>query len=67
MPLAPLSWWNATRRRASYRQRLRLWALWLEWYATRLALDVSGLTAAGVVVLDVTIGLFLVSITGSIS
>jgi hypothetical protein len=43
------------------------WALWLEWYATRLALDVSGLAAAGVVVLDMTIGLFLVSITGSIS
>ncbi len=42
------------------------WALWLEWYATRVALDITGLAAAGVVALDVAIGLFLVSITGSI-
>jgi len=41
------------------------WALWLEWYATRLTLDLSGLTAAALVGLDVALGLFVVGFTGS--
>lgn len=32
------------------------WALWLEWYATRLALGVNGLQAAGIVALDEALG-----------
>lgn len=32
------------------------WALWLEWYAARLSLQVSGPVAAGFVALDVAIG-----------
>ncbi len=39
------------------------WALWLEWFATRLALDIPGLPAAGLVALDVMIGLVLVIVT----
>jgi hypothetical protein len=35
------------------------WALWVEWYATRLALDVGRLQAAGMVLLDLAIGLGL--------
>lgn len=31
------------------------WAIWLEWYAIRLSLEVGGLTAAGLVVLDILI------------
>ena len=38
------------------------WALWLEWYSTRLALDVGGLTAAGLVLLDESLGLILAAI-----
>jgi hypothetical protein len=38
------------------------WALWLEWYATRLAFGVGGLTAAGLVLLDQSIGVFLASL-----
>ncbi len=45
------------------------WALWLEWYATRLALGVGTATAGGLVVLDQLIGILLataaVSIGGS--
>jgi hypothetical protein len=33
------------------------WALWLEWYATRLTLDVPGLIAAAVMAPDVLLGL----------
>lgn len=40
------------------------WALWLEWFATRLALDVSGPTAAGLVALDLALGLFLSALSG---
>lgn len=36
------------------------WALWLEWFAARLALDIAPLTAAGLVAIDVLIGLLLV-------
>jgi hypothetical protein len=35
------------------------WALWLEWFATRLTLAVPGMVAAAVVVLDVSIGVLL--------
>jgi len=42
------------------------WALWLEWYATRVALDVGGVTAGGLVLLDETIGLFLAAIAVSL-
>lgn len=40
------------------------WALWLEWFVTRVALDISGLQAAGLVLLDVLIGAVLAVITG---
>jgi len=40
------------------------WALWLEWFATRLALDVTALTAAALVGADLLIGLFLAGISG---
>jgi hypothetical protein len=33
------------------------WALWLEWFATRAALAISGWPAAGLVALDLAIGL----------
>jgi hypothetical protein len=38
------------------------WALWLEWYATRLAFAVGGATAAWLVLLDQSIGIFLASL-----
>ncbi len=38
------------------------WALWLEWYATRLALGVGVMTAVWLVVLDQSIGIFLASL-----
>lgn len=38
------------------------WALWLEWYATRLAFGVTALTAAGLVVLDQLIGILLAAV-----
>jgi hypothetical protein len=38
------------------------WALWLEWYATRLALGVGSLTAASFVVLDQSLGIMLASL-----
>jgi hypothetical protein len=41
------------------------WALWLEWYATRLALAIPGGQAAALVVLDFAIGVFLLGITGT--
>ena len=41
------------------------WALWLEWSAARLALEVPGLTAAGLVAMDVCLGLFLVGLTAT--
>jgi hypothetical protein len=41
------------------------WALWLEWYATRLALEISALAAVGLVVIDVAIGLLVASMTGT--
>lgn len=38
------------------------WALWLEWFATRLGLDVSASAAAWLVVLDQTIGIALAAL-----
>jgi hypothetical protein len=40
------------------------WALWLEWFATRLTLDVPPITAAGVVLLDLSLGLLLAAAAG---
>ncbi|MEO9189961.1 MAG: hypothetical protein ABI224_08150 [Acetobacteraceae bacterium] len=40
------------------------WALWLEWFATRIALDVPGVAAAGLVGLDLSIGLLLSALAG---
>ena len=38
------------------------WALWIEWYATRVALGVGGLPAAGLVVLDEAMGFGLLAV-----
>ena len=38
------------------------WALWLEWYATRLAFGVRPLQAASLVMLDQSIGILLASL-----
>jgi hypothetical protein len=43
------------------------WALWLEWYATRLVFGVSPLTAALFVLLDQSIGIMLASLALLIS
>lgn len=43
------------------------WALWLEWYATRLAFGVGPLAATGLVLLDQSIGIVLASIAMLIS
>jgi hypothetical protein len=43
------------------------WALWLEWYVTRLALDLTWVAAVGLVVLDLAIGIALVGVTGAIT
>jgi hypothetical protein len=43
------------------------WALWLEWYAIRLALGVGALTAVGLVLLDQSIGIMLASVAMLIS
>ena len=40
------------------------WALWLEWFATRTSLAVSGWAAAGLVALDLVIGLVVDGVTG---
>ncbi len=38
------------------------WALWIEWYATRVALGVGGWRAAGLVLLDEALGLTLLAV-----
>lgn len=38
------------------------WALWIEWYATRLALGVGGLPAVGLVLLDEALGFALLAV-----
>jgi hypothetical protein len=39
------------------------WAVWFEWFATRLALEITGAQAAAMVALDVLIGLFLAGLS----
>jgi hypothetical protein len=39
------------------------WALWLEWFTTALALSLPGVTAAGLVLLDLAIGLAVSGMT----
>jgi len=43
------------------------WALWLEWYATRLSLGIDGFSALGLVVLDQAIGIILGAMAISLS
>ena len=43
------------------------WALWLEWYATRLALDVTRLQAVGLVLLDEALGFAVLAIIQSLT
>ncbi len=43
------------------------WALWLEWYATRLALGVGPLIATSLVLLDASIGILLLSVAEALS
>ena len=43
------------------------WAIWLEWYAIGLALDVGRLAAATLVALDLGIGIGLSAITAALS
>ena len=38
------------------------WALWIEWYATRIALGVGGLPAAALVLLDEVLGFALLAL-----
>jgi hypothetical protein len=42
------------------------WALWLEWFAFRLTLGIGAVPAAGLVALDVAIGIVLSGITQSL-
>ena len=42
------------------------WALWLEWYATRLALGVNGVQAVGLVLLDEALGFAVLAIIQSL-
>jgi hypothetical protein len=41
------------------------WALWLEWYATWLALDLTRAQAAALVAADFALGVFLLGLTGA--
>ena len=43
------------------------WALWIEWYAIRLTLVVSGVTAAGFVAVDAMVGLMAMLLAGSVT
>ncbi|MDE2574255.1 MAG: hypothetical protein KGL55_02990 [Rhodospirillales bacterium] len=42
------------------------WALWLEWFAARVMLDVPTLTAVGFVAFDIAIGMFIAGFTASL-
>ncbi len=42
------------------------WALWIEWYATRVSLSTSGLAAAALVILDQMIGLMLAGLNATL-
>ena len=43
------------------------YAIWLEWFVTRVALNVPGLTAAMFVIMDLALGLFIGGMTARIS
>lgn len=43
------------------------YAIWLEWFVTRIALNVPGPTAAMFVILDLVLGLFIGGVTARIS
>lgn len=43
------------------------WALWLEWYAARLTLDVGRLAAAGLVAFDLAIGAAISAVVGGLT
>jgi hypothetical protein len=43
------------------------YAIWLEWFVTRVALNIPGLTAAMFVILDLAMGLFIGGVTARIS
>ncbi len=43
------------------------WALWLEWYATRLTLGIGSTAAVSLVLLDQSIGIILASLAVSVS
>lgn len=43
------------------------WSLWLEWYAARLTLGLRPLAAAGVVLLDVSVGLLIAALAGDLT
>jgi hypothetical protein len=43
------------------------WSLWLEWYAARLALDVTRMQATGLVMLDLAVSFGLFAIIDSLS
>jgi len=40
------------------------WAVWLEWFTARVALEVGGLQAAGLVLMDIGLGVLLSIVTG---
>ncbi len=39
------------------------WALWLEWFTARLALEVTALPAIAFVLMDLALGLVLAAVT----
>jgi hypothetical protein len=39
------------------------WALWLEWFAFRLTLGIGLISAVGLVMLDVAIGILLAAVS----
>jgi hypothetical protein len=43
------------------------YAIWLEWFVTRVALNLPGVTAAMFVILDLALGLFIGGVTARIS
>ncbi len=44
-----------------------LWTLWLEWYATRLTLAISGVQAVSFVALDMFLGILLTGVAATFS
>ena len=42
------------------------WALWLEWFATRVALRVTGVQAAGLTALDFAMAAFMLGLVGTV-